>query len=67
MHFFLEKIVFFCVSCLEGGEASAKHRAEGEPGRERPRRGNAQILDNEVHLFYKNIVSIPNNHDNNND
>jgi hypothetical protein len=32
-----------CVSCLEGREAGAKHRAEGEPGRERPRRGNAQI------------------------
>jgi hypothetical protein len=31
------------VSCLEGREAGAKHRAEGEPGRQRPRRGNALI------------------------
>jgi hypothetical protein len=56
MHFFLEKIVFFCVSCLEGGEASAKHRAEGEPGRERPRRGNAQISDNQS--FNTNILQF---------
>jgi hypothetical protein len=35
----------YCVSSLEGREAGAKHRAEGEPVRVRPRRGNAQILN----------------------
>jgi hypothetical protein len=40
---FLRKNKGGCVSCLEGREAGAKHRAEGEPGRERPRRGNALV------------------------
>ena len=40
--------VSFCVSRLEGREAGAKHRAEGEPVRWRPRRGHAQIIKKSV-------------------
>ena len=33
------------MSRLEGREAGAKHRAEGEPRRWRPRRGHALIIN----------------------
>ena len=38
------------MSRLEGREAGAKHRAEGEPVRWRPRRGHAQMIDNQYFI-----------------